>query len=587
MVFLFILLMCGFVCRLNYILTLQCTSSQIAFMKKNLLYLAFVFLIFSCKKTDTTNPVPTTATVSSLNCSGAAAGKLPTIGIAYTDTVSVAYSGGNGIVYNAGSVIISTGVFGLTATLLNGTLANGTGSIKYRVTGTPAASGFATFPIAFGGQSCSFSLPVAEVPLTQYGTPFANVVDRQDATIYQVNMRAFSTQSNFQGVIARLDSIKALGVNVIYLMPIHPVGTVKSVNSPYCVKDYKGINTAFGNLTDLRALVDGAHSRNMSILLDWVANHTAWDNAWTTQHKDWYLQDGLGNIVSPPGTGWNDVAQLNFTNAAMRLEMIRSMKYWVYAANVDGFRCDFADGPPYDFWKQAIDTLRNITTHKLLLLGEGTRSNHYSAGFDFTFGFGFFGQMKSIFNNNQPATGIDALNTSEYINATNGQQVVRYITNHDVNSSDGTPQEMFGGIKGSMAAFVVAAYMKGTPMIYNGQEVGTPYRLTFPFTGADIDWSLNPDVTAEYKKIIAFRNNSAPIRRGVLTSYSTADVCAFTKVQAAQKVFVAANCRNSSINYTLPLGVANNTWTNAMTGTNRSLGSQITLEPYEYVVLKK
>ena len=195
-------------------------------------------------------------------------------------------------------------------------------------------------------------------------------------------MRAFSTQSNFQGVIARLDSIKALGINVIYLMPIYPVGAVKSVNSPYCVKDYKGVNTEFGNLTDLRALIEGAHSRNMSVILDWVANHTAWDNAWITQHKDWYLQDGLGNIVSPPGTGWNDVAQLNFTNGMMRLEMIRSMKYWVYTANVDGFRCDFADGPPYDFWKQAIDTLRNITTHKLLMLAEGTRSNHYTAGFD-------------------------------------------------------------------------------------------------------------------------------------------------------------------------------------------------------------
>src|SRR4029078_12320849 len=124
----------------------------------------------------------------------------------------------------------------------------------------------------------------------------------------------------------------------------------------------------------------------------------------------------------------------------------------------------------------------------LLLQAEGNRSSHFTAGFDFIFGFSFYGQLKSIFNNNQPATNIDGLNNSEYVNATSGQQVVRYITNHDVNGSDGTPLNIFGGAQGSMAAFVVAAYMKSVPMIYNGQEVGTPFPLVFPFTGADINW---------------------------------------------------------------------------------------------------
>lgn len=155
--------------------------------------------------------------------------------------------------------------------------------------------------------------PPTDKDPAQYGTPFSKVPERQDVTIYQVNMRAFSNEG-FKGVTARLDSIKALGANVVYLMPIYPVGTVNSVNSPYCVKDYKGINSEFGTLADLRALVDGAHSRDMAVILDWVANHTAFDNAWTS-NKSWYLQDAQGNIISPPGTGWNDVAQLNFTNA--------------------------------------------------------------------------------------------------------------------------------------------------------------------------------------------------------------------------------------------------------------------------------
>lgn len=429
--------------------------------------------------------------------------------------------------------------------------------------------------------------PVTDSTPSQYGTPFGNVPDRQDAVIYQVNMRAFSQQSNFNGVIARLDSIKALGVNVIYLMPIYPVGSVKSVNSPYCVKNYTAVNAEFGTLDDLRSLVDGAHSRNMCVMLDWVANHTAWDNGWIASHKEWYMQDVTGNIISPPGKGWNDVAQLDFNNKAMRLQMIWNMKYWVYAANVDGFRCDYADGPPLDFWMQAIDTLRHISTHKLLILAEGTRSNHFLAGFDYTFGFSYFGLLKTIYKSNVSALQINNMNTTEYTNAANDQQVVRYTSNHDVNGSDGTPLDLFGGRKGSMAAFVITACMKGVPMVYNGQEVGTPYKLVFPFTGKNIDWTLNPDITAEYKKILLFRNTSAAMRRGQLNSFGDADICAFTKELAGEKVLVISNLRNSVINFALPVPLQNTTWTDAMTGENIMLIAPIVLQPYSYLIAKQ
>jgi glycosidase len=420
----------------------------------------------------------------------------------------------------------------------------------------------------------------------QYGTPFNNVADRQDAVIYQVNTRVFSQQGNFAGVTARLDSIKALGVNVLYIMPVYPVGILNALNSPYCIKDYTSVNSEFGTLADLRTLVDGAHSRNMSVVLDWVGNHTAWDHTWISAHKDWYLQNAAGNVISPPGMGWNDVAQLNFNSSAMRLAMIKAMKYWIFNANVDGFRCDYSDGPPVDFWKQAIDTLRNITTHKLLILAEGTRSTNFAAGFDYNFGFGFFGNLKTVFSSNQSVQTIDNLNTTEYSGTSNGQQVVRYITNHDVNGSDGTPLELFGGKNGSMAAFVVVACMKGIPMIYNGQEVGTPVRLTFPFTSTKIDWSINPDITAEYKKVIQFRNSSEAVRRGTLVSYSSSDVCAFTKESAGQKVFVVSNFRNTVINYTVPLGLASTSWTDALNGGTVTVGSTFVLQPYTYLILK-
>ncbi|MDD4969342.1 MAG: alpha-amylase family glycosyl hydrolase [Paludibacter sp.] len=419
----------------------------------------------------------------------------------------------------------------------------------------------------------------------QYGIPYGNVPDTRDAVIYQANMRSFSSTRNFQGIIYRLDSIKNLGINVIYLMPIYPVGTLKSINSPYCVKDYTAVNSGFGTLTDLRNLIDGAHTRGMSVILDWVGNHTSWDNAWIS-HSSWYVKDSNGNIISP--NGWNDVAQLNFQSQDMRKEMIKDMKYWVYTANCDGFRCDYADGPPADFWKQAIDSLRNIKTHKLLMLAEGTRADHYTSGFNFTFGFRFYDQLKTIYSNNQPVTNIDDINAQEFPSGTSEMNlVVRYITNHDVNGSDGTPLDLFGGSTGSMAAFVVAAYMKGVPMIYDGQEVGTTYRLTFPFTGATINWASNPAMNTEYKKIIAFRNNSTALRRGTLVSYSNSNVCAFTKSSGTETVLVLCNLRNSSTNFTIPTSLANSVWSDAFTGNSVSITTQVPLSGFSYLVLKK
>ena len=427
------------------------------------------------------------------------------------------------------------------------------------------------------------SPPVSTDP-AQYGTPFANVPASADAIIYQVNIRPFSVAGDLKGVTARLDSIKSLGANVVYLMPIHPVGIFRGINSPYCIRDYKAVAAEFGTLDDLRALVDGAHSRNMAVMMDWVANHTSWDHAWTS-NKSWYQLDGAGNITNPPG--YNDVAQLNFSNADMRKAMIDAMRYWVFAANVDGFRCDFADHVPFDFWTQANASLKSITTHKLLLFAEGARDDHFNAGFQWKFGFRFYDVLKETYGQNKSATGINALNASEFTSSNAESQVVRYTTNHDVNGSDGTPMDLFGGKAGSMSAFVVASMMKGIPMVYSGQEVGTPFRIPFPFTTTKINWSLNPDVTAEYKRILAFRKSSAAIRGGQLQAYSSDDVCAFTKEKDGEKVLVIANARNRVADFIIPAALDNSTWTNEINGGSVTLTTKVTLQPYAYMILKK
>ncbi|MBK7214039.1 MAG: hypothetical protein IPH88_12225 [Bacteroidales bacterium] len=151
----------------------------------------------------------------------------------------------------------------------------------------------------------------------QYETPFLGVPNTADIVMYEINERAFSSSGKLSGIIPRLDSIKSLHVNVIWLMPIFPIGIIKSVNSPYCIRNYTEVNTEFGNLNDLRTLVREAHKRDMAVILDWAANHTSWDNPWI-KNRSWYTQDATGNIISPAGTNWQDVADLNFDNATMR-----------------------------------------------------------------------------------------------------------------------------------------------------------------------------------------------------------------------------------------------------------------------------
>lgn len=424
----------------------------------------------------------------------------------------------------------------------------------------------------------------------QYGEPFANMPKSNDAIIYQVNIRAFSNEGTLKGVEKRLDSIKKLGINVIYLMPIYPVGQVRKsgkLGSPYSVKDYKAVNPDFGSLEDLRSLVNESHKRNMAVILDWVANHSSWDNKWITEHPNWYQQDASGNIIIPPGTNYNDVAQLNYSNPEMKTAMIDAMSYWVYNANIDGFRCDYADFVPLPFWTQAISTFKKIKNQNLIMMAEGTRADNLTVGFDYNFGFGFFDTLKKVMANGQPALDLQTQNTKEYGANPDLGKIVRYTTNHDVNLSDGTPIELFGGKKGSLAAFVVAFSMKSIPMIYNGQEVGYTKRLDY-FDRTPIDWSTaDYDMLKEYKKLVAFRNGSDALKNGKLTGYSNSDVSAFIMQTDTEKVLIVANMRNQAVTYGAATGIADSTWKNALTGESINITNEIRLDAYQYLILKK
>lgn len=419
----------------------------------------------------------------------------------------------------------------------------------------------------------------------QYETPFAGIPNTSDIVMYEINERAFSTSGDFAGIISRLDQIKELGVNVIWLMPTTPIGSINSINSPYCVKDFKGVNPEFGNLENLRTLVREAHQRGMAVILDWVANHTSWDNPWI-QNRSWYTQDSSGNIIHPAGTNWQDVADLNFNNSAMRLEMIKAMKYWVLTANVDGFRCDAADYVPFDFWKQAIDDLRLIPNRDIIMLAEGSRADHFTAGFDMNFGWDFFGKNKNVFKNSHAASDLFNTSTLEYSTITSGKQKLRFTSNHDECAWDDTPLGLFGGIQASLSAFVISSFMDGVPLIYNGQEVGCTVKLPY-FSNSPINWSTNPTMLIEYKRLINLRNTHAAIRTGTIIDFSSADLVAFKKQKNADEVFVIANSRNSAKIFTVPTALVGTVWINTSDNTSITLGSSINLSAFEYTILVK
>jgi glycosidase len=421
----------------------------------------------------------------------------------------------------------------------------------------------------------------------QYGKPFASVPDGRDATIYQVNMRGFSKEGTFKAVVARLDSIKALGTNVVYLMPIFPIGKLRAVDSPFAVQNYTAVNPEFGTLNDLRALVDAAHARGLAVMLDWVGNHTSFDHAWVSEHPDWYVHDDAGNIVNPI-PDWKDIAQLNWAKPEVHAAMIQALRYWVFAANIDGYRFDYADGPSQEFFTEALANLRAIPKHKLLMLAEGDKKKYYlQGGFDLCYDFGFMNVMKGdIFAKGKSVKLIDSVNTANYRNAPANARMVRYISNHDINAWDGTPAQLFGNQRGAMAAFVVAAYMKAVPMIYNGQEVGYAERVPFMGARRPIVWTPNPALTKEYQSLLKFRNGSAAVRNGALASYSTDDVCAFTKTDGKEQVLVLANLRNAAVNYPVPAGVGTTGWRNAFDNQPANL-NRLTLQPYQYLILKK
>lgn len=335
------------------------------------------------------------------------------------------------------------------------------------------------FAAAFAGVLLAPSPHLAAQPA---GAPDSSWVSR--SAIYEVFVRDFSSTGDLRGVNRGLDRIQAAGANVLWLMPIHPVGVKNRkdpLGSPYSVQDYRAINPVFGTRADFRALVRAVHARGMKLILDWVPNHTAWDHRWIRQHPDFYVHNERGEISVPRDeqgklTDWTDVAQLDYKNPALRREMIATMSWWLTEFGIDGFRVDVAGFVPDAFWREAIPALRKAVPRPILLLAEWGDLKMHRFGFDLTYAWDSYSNLKAVWRG-EPAVAFVRRELVDLTGMPPGGMRLRFATNHDETAWDKPPVVLFGGPAGARAAFVAMALLPGRPLLYNGQEVESPQTL--------------------------------------------------------------------------------------------------------------
>jgi glycosidase len=348
--------------------------------------------------------------------------------------------------------------------------------------------GITVLGLALAAGSLTFSWPAQ----AQMLAPDSSWVSR--AVLYEVFVQDFSPAGNFRGVIEGLGRIQAAGADVIWLMPIHPIGEVNrkgTLGSPYAARDYRAINPSYGTADDLRALVEAAHSRGMKVILDWVPDHTSPDHAWVKDKPDFYVKDAQGQPSVPRDdkgklTDWTDVVQLDYRNPAVRREMIATMQYWLDEFGIDGYRVDVAGFLPYDFWREAIPALRGATPRPILMLAEWEDLQLHRDGFDLTYAWASYKRLKAVWKG-APAARFVKGELPDLKAMPRGGMRMRFTTNHDETAWDNPPVAIFGAGAAARAAYVAITLLPGRPLLYNGQEVESPQKLPL-FERELVEW---------------------------------------------------------------------------------------------------
>lgn len=353
-----------------------------------------------------------------------------------------------------------------------------------------------------------------DMPNPYEPTPFVKIKHPEwskNSTIYQINTRQFTPEGTFRAAEKHLPRLKDLGVDIIWLMPVNQIGQKNrkgSLGSPYSVKDYYSINPEFGSMDDFKHFIQSAHALNMYVILDWVANHSAWDNNLVTQHPEWYIRDWKGDFCPTPWWDWDDIIEFDYEQEGIRRYMTEAMKYWVMETDIDGYRCDVAGYVPTDFWnniRKELDAIKPV-----FMLAEWENRDMHAEAFDMTYSWSWNDAVHKI---TQGQADVNSLyvyySWNEKAFPLDGMRML-FVSNHDKNAWEGTEFEQFGD--GLQTAIALSVVSEGMPLIYNGQEAGNPRRLAF-FEKDPITWQEHP-LGELYKELFVLKKQHTALWNG-------------------------------------------------------------------------
>ncbi len=409
----------------------------------------------------------------------------------------------------------------------------------------------------------------------------------EDANIYEVNIRQYTPEGTFSAFQKHLPRLKEMGVEILWLMPIHPIGEKNrkgELGSYYAVQDYLGINPNFGTEEDFRALVKEVHMLDMRIIIDWVANHTAWDNALIEQHPEWYTHNEEGEIIAPV-EDWSDVADLNYDNPEVPNYMVEALKYWVREFNIDGYRCDVAGMVPVEFWNRARTALDSIKP--VFMLAEGNEPELHEA-FDMTYAWDLHFIFNEVAQGKKDASHIVARLQEEKEKYPEEGYRMLFTSNHDENSWKGDVYERMGEAVPTFAALTVA--LPGMPLIYNGQEACMDKSLAF-FEKDTIMWKTC-EMFDLYKQLLHLKKDNPALWNGLhggsmelITSADDKELLIFSRTKKTNSLLAIFNLSDKQQEYTLPEELNLSGFTNSLS--ERTLEKTGELTPWEFMIFTK
>jgi len=445
--------------------------------------------------------------------------------------------------------------------------------------------------LALSVAGCSFLAKKKELK------PFASEVVPHEWTsnivVYEVNVRQYTEEGTLTAFAAHLPRLKALGVDVLWFMPTFPIGEMNrkgELGSYYSVKDYKDVNPEFGTIEDLKSVIDATHELGMYVLLDWVPNHTAWDNQLAIDHPEWYSKDTEGNFTPPLGTDWTDVIQLDWSQEGLHDYMIEAMKFWVNMG-VDGFRVDHPHNTPKEFWERARRELNLI--RPVLMLAEHEGPGHFmEKGFDMNYAWEMHHLMKRVAGRKESAYAIGKYFKREL--ALYPQNVYRlmFLTNHDENSWAGTIDSLMGDAQQAFASLIFTA--RGVPLIYSGQETCLDKKLKF-FVRDAIDWETC-ELTPFYQDLIKLKKENKALWNGnyggtmnLINTGKKRKVFAFLREKDDNRVIVFINLTRKSISFRADLKDQEGEYTDYFSGEKIILPLSVRnkLNPWGYKIYVK